>query len=284
MHKILATLMLAGFFTLFSMTASRGETTYRVTPGKQVSLDEKPLAMVSSPDGTLLYLLMRGRVLLYAPGEDRMLATLPVERGFDGMTVLKDNYLALSDSGSKLIRLLQLEKTVTFSLDGLPVSGKANAPVTIAVFSDYQCPYCARLEPLIRQVAKNNPQTVRLVYKNYPLPFHRQARAAAAAALAAHDQGKFQEFHEQLFALGGAVSEEKIREIAVRIPLDMGRFLRMRSDSSVDKLIDRDLAEAREVGVNGTPTVFVNGKRIQVQSAESLQQAVDSALTMVNKR
>ncbi len=265
-----------GFIAL--LPANSLHAAYNWTLKKQTAFEEPPLAMAPSSDGRLVYVLLKRKVALYSVDENRVVETYPVDSGFNMITLLRDNQIMLSDSKSNLVKIFQLEKVTRINLEGLPFKGAENAPVVIAVYSDYQCPYCGRLEPLLKQFLDKYPKDLKLVFKNFPLTFHKQARNAAKAALAAHDQGRFQEFHARLFELGGAVNEDKIQEIAALLKLDIDRFIRKRNDPALDRLIDRDIAEAGENEVTGTPTVFVNNKLVKELSFEGFRQMIDGEL------
>ena len=122
------------------------------------------------------------------------------------------------------------------------------------------------------------PETVKLVFKNFPLANHRFAKQAAAAALAANAQAKFREFHNKLFQNYRTLSNAKIQEIAKELGLDIERFNRDTSAPEVQKLIIRDLQDARQAGVRGAPTVFVNGKLAKNWSLQGLQQMIEDEL------
>jgi protein-disulfide isomerase len=119
---------------------------------------------------------------------------------------------------------------------------------------------------------------VKLVFKNFPLPMHPFARKAATAALAADRQGKFREFHHKLFEAQSALSDEKIQEIARALKLNMETFNRDMNDPALQSIIYRDMNEGSQAEVPGTPTVFVNGKLVQLRSFQELDQAIGAEL------
>jgi protein-disulfide isomerase len=154
--------------------------------------------------------------------------------------------------------------------------GPESAPVTITEFSDYQCPFCARNEPLLSDMLKQYPDKVRLVFKHFPLvSIHQYAMPAAKAAVAAQKQGKFWEMHEKLFANQRALGEQQIKQYAQEIGLDMTKFETDMKSPEVQKQIQDDMALATKVGIRGTPTVFVNGKILQNRSLEGFKQVAD---------
>ena len=120
-----------------------------------------------------------------------------------------------------------------------------------------------------------------MVFKNYPLRSHQFARQAAAAALSAHAQGKFWEFHDKLFENYRAINEDKITEIRDALNLNADEFDRMRKTPQVSRQIQKDVQLGREVGLRGTPSVYINGRLQRSRNLESLSSAVETALKRV---
>jgi len=158
------------------------------------------------------------------------------------------------------------------------IRGKKDAKVTIVEFSDFQCPYCAKLQPTLKKVLKTFPNDVKLVYKDFPLSFHKYAKMAARAARAAGEQGKFWEMHDLIFESFSALNEEKFKEFAKKLNLDMDKFLKDFKSDKYDKLIQADINLGRSVGVTGTPTLFINGKRVRNRSFEALKTTIEEYL------
>ena len=127
------------------------------------------------------------------------------------------------------------------------------------------------------------PQQVKLVFKNYPLSSHKYARKAAAAALAAHAQGRFWDFHDALFASYNKLNDVSVEEIRVRLELDKSTFDVQREAPQVMDQIKRDIQWAREAGVRGTPSVFINGRSQRSRSLESFSAAVETELRRLGK-
>jgi protein-disulfide isomerase len=132
--------------------------------------------------------------------------------------------------------------------------------------------------PVLDQVIEKYPQDVKIVFKNYPIRGHNFAEKAAIAALAADKQGKFWPFHDQLFNSYNQLSDQKINEIASKVGLDMAAFEKDRSDPALKAIIQKDVADANQAGVRGTPTVFVNGRMLRDRRFEGFQAAVDKEL------
>jgi len=160
-----------------------------------------------------------------------------------------------------------------------PIRGSPQAPVTVVLFSDFQCPFCGRVEPTLAEVERTYGDKVRLVWKHQPLPMHPQAIPAAEAAEAAREQGKFWEMHDKLFQNQQALSPAVYAQYAKEIGLDVARFDEARQSERALARIREDQALANRIGVNGTPTMFVNGERIvgAVQFTE-LKSVIDRQL------
>lgn len=156
--------------------------------------------------------------------------------------------------------------------------GGADAPITIIAFSDYECPYCKRGEEVIDEVMKKYGDKVRYVHRDYPLPFHQNARKAAEAARCAGEQGKFWEVHDALFQ-ADAINDEKIAEIVAAQTLDKAKYDACMSEGRTKSMIDEDMAAGGEVGVSGTPAFFVNGRLLSgAQPIERFSGIIDAEL------
>jgi len=127
------------------------------------------------------------------------------------------------------------------------------------------------------------PQQVKLVFKNFPLRSHKFALQAATAALAAHAQGRFWDFHDALFADHSKLNEAKVEEIRTRLTLDKIAFDAQRKAPQVTDQIKKDIRWAREAGVNATPSVFINGRLQRKRSLESFSAAVEVELRRLGK-
>ena len=132
--------------------------------------------------------------------------------------------------------------------------------------------------PELEQVLEKYPNQVKLVFKNFPLRNHQFAMQAAIAALAAEKQGKFWEFHDLLFKDYSHLNEEKIKEIAQQLKLNMEKFEKDRKDPRIRAMINRDLAEGNRAGVRGTPTGFINGRLLRNRSMAGFQELIEKAL------
>jgi protein-disulfide isomerase len=159
-----------------------------------------------------------------------------------------------------------------------PVRGPKNAPVRIIEFSDFQCPYCAELQKTLDQVLKAFPKDVQIVYKQYPLNIHQYARQAAAASLFAYSQGKFWEMHDRLFQNFTQINDQNLRSWAGQIGLNMSEYDKAMQTGRYEPIIQKDMADGAGAKVLGTPTLFVNGKRIHDRSFEGFKKSIQDEL------
>jgi protein-disulfide isomerase len=158
------------------------------------------------------------------------------------------------------VRMLVEPQRVEVSLDDDPVRGSKDAPVTIVEFSDFQCPYCSKVEVTLKQVADRYGDKLRWVYRDYPLNFHPFAAKAAEAATCANDQGKFWEIHEKMFANQSKLGVEDLKGYAASLGLDKAAFDQCLDSGKHTEEWKKDLAEGTKYGVTGTPAFFINGR------------------------
>jgi protein-disulfide isomerase len=160
-----------------------------------------------------------------------------------------------------------------------PTKGPENGAITIVEFSDYQCPYCAKSEPLVASFLEAYPNDTRVVFKHFPLTsIHPQAMPAALAAAAAQKQGKFWEMHQLLFANQRNLGAAELTENARKIGLDVARFEADMKSPEVSAAVQEDVKLAQSVGVRGTPTIFVNGKLLQTRTLDGFKELAGPAL------
>ena len=143
-----------------------------------------------------------------------------------------------------------------------PTKGPKDAPLTVIVFSDFQCPFCKRVEPTLSQMEKEYQGKVRMIWKNYPLPFHQNAMPAAEAALAADAQGKFWAMHDKLFENNTALDRPSLEKYAQDLGLNLSKFKADLDSGKFKSTIEATTKEGTTVGVSGTPAVFINGRKI----------------------
>ena len=125
---------------------------------------------------------------------------------------------------------------------------------------------------------ENYPKQVKIVYKNFPIRSHKYSEPSAKAALAAERQGKFWPFHDRLYAHYKDLSDEKIREIAGQLKLDMAQFEKDRKDPEIAGKVRADIRDGRKAGVRGVPTVFINGRRLRKRSVQGFSEIIEKEL------
>ena len=157
--------------------------------------------------------------------------------------------------------------------------GPENAPVTIYQFSEFQCPFCARVEPTIDQIVATYGDKVRIIFKNMPLPFHKDAPLAAEAAFAAGAQGKFWEMHKLLFANNKNLKREALTEYAKQLGLNIDQFNADLDSHKFAAQVEKETAEGKNAGISGTPTFVINGKKVVgAQPFDNFKKEIDAIL------
>jgi protein-disulfide isomerase len=162
--------------------------------------------------------------------------------------------------------------------DGQPSKGNPAASVTVVEFTDFQCPSCAAAHPVLERIAAEYGDRVRVVVRDYPLSQHANAQKAAEAAEAAREQGKYWEYVALLYQNQSALAADKLKEYASRVGLDRAKFDAALDSGRFADSVHRDVEDGERVGVAGTPTVFVNGRRVERASYEALKAAIETAL------
>lgn len=245
---------------------------------RTISLAGAPKQVAATADGQRIYVLTeKGDILLFSSNGDP-LGSFEAGPDVTGITPQGSNRLVLEMGAQKELMLITLEPVVQIATEGAPSLGPEDAPVTIVIFDDFECPYCARTVPLIKNVVNSYKDQVRLVFKFFPLGMHKHAKSAAIAAMAADRQGKFWSFHDLLFANYNKLSEEKITELAEKAGLDMERFASDRLDPRLQQKLAADQQEGLKIGVRGTPTIFINGRRLPQRSKRAFDQMIKTEL------
>lgn len=159
-----------------------------------------------------------------------------------------------------------------------PSMGNAQAPVTVVMFTDFQCPSCAAIHPSLERLVKESGDKVRLVTRDFPLSQHPEAFKAAEAAEVAREQGKYWEYVHILLRNQSALGVDKLKSYATELALDRARFDSALDSGKFTEAVQRDVEEGIKLGINGTPTVFINGRRITMKGYEALKADVEAAL------
>jgi protein-disulfide isomerase len=256
-----------------------------VTIRRTLNLEETPLDTAMSAGGKYIFVLTdKGKVLVYTP-DGNLSDTIAVDKSIDSIKAgPREEMLFLVSSKKKTVQVAVLDFVQEINTSGSPFKGAADAPVIIALFTDFQCPYCARILPLLEQVLEKNKGKVKLVFKNFPLNTHPFARKAATAALAAGKQGKFWEFHDRLFQNYNRLNDQVVQEQAKQLGLDMQKLEKDMNDPQISQVINQDMQDGAKAGVTGTPNIYVNGSLLRDTNLEGFQAAIDKELEKRGKK
>lgn len=170
---------------------------------------------------------------------------------------------------------------LTFDNGNSPSMGSENAPVTLIEFSDFQCPFCNRFAPTLKQVNEKYGDKVRVVYRQYPIPsIHPFAFKAAEASLCAHEQGKFWPLHDAMFANQSKLGVADIKQKAGELGMDRKKFDTCLDTGRYVEQVQKDMADGVKVGITGTPAVFINGVELKGGAVpfETVAAAIDQEL------
>ncbi len=284
------TLIMASFFAGQTHAAPAPAPTSKIdwSVDKSWDLPAKPLDIVYSLDGKRVFILTDQQTVLVYDHMGELSGSIPVDKGVSAIDIApRGEKLFLINQETKAFSDLTIDFFADINTAGSPIRGKANAPVTIALFTDFECTHCGKASPLLEQALAKNPDTIKIVLKNLPLGMHQFADPAARAALAASEQGKYWEFHDALFALPAqsiALSDKAIDDIAVKLGLKMDQFKSDMASPKIRQKIDQDVIDAQKAGVNGTPAIYINGHPLRERTIEALQQKIDAALGKPTKK
>jgi protein-disulfide isomerase len=168
---------------------------------------------------------------------------------------------------------------------GHPELGSKDAPVTIVEFSDFQCPFCGRAEPTLKQVREKYGDKVRLIYMDFPLGIHDHAIDAASAGRCAAEQGKFWQFHDTMFADQSKLTTPDLKADAKKLGLDTAKFDECLDKGKYKSGIEADLEQGKNLGVDGTPAFFINGRPLTgAQPFDKFQSTIDEELSSGQKQ
>jgi protein-disulfide isomerase len=186
--------------------------------------------------------------------------------------------------GVALIGLQPARQLVSFPQDA-PIRGPKEAPITLVEFTDYQCPYCQQAQQYVEQVMRAYPDKVRLVYQEFPLDFHGQAKPAGVAARCAGEQGKFWEMHGGMLLTPGSLDDADLKSRAAALGMDASRFGACVASGKYDTVIQKAVENGRSVGVSGTPTFFLNGRSFTgAQPYEFFERMIEEELAMASQK
>ena len=163
--------------------------------------------------------------------------------------------------------------------EGAPFKGAAAAPVTIAEFQDFPCPFCKRVQPTLAEILSRYGEKVKLVHRDYPIDqLHPQARKLREAARCANEQGKFWTFHDALYAKAPA-KQDQVKTYAQEVGLDVPALDQCLASGKDQGVVQKDIDEGTRAGVTGTPTFFINGRMVSgAQPLESFARVIEDEL------
>jgi predicted DsbA family dithiol-disulfide isomerase len=238
----------------------------------------KPLDIAQSLDNKKVFILgADSRVYIFTP-DGTKLGDLPVDPETSAIDIApRGELLFLINGKTNGYKAIDISFTQKIDISGAPVRGKADAPVTLIVFSDFQCPWCGKLEPVLAQMLTANPDKLRIVFKHLPLPMHQQAEPAALAAIAAQKQDKFWEMHDALFKTTNW-TPNVITETAQKLGLNMEKFKTDLGSQETQMQLAKDKADAQTAEVTATPSMFINGRPARERTPEALQKMIDEAV------
>jgi len=174
---------------------------------------------------------------------------------------------------------LSPEKMAKLTAGTVPQFGPPDAKVVIVEFSDFQCPFCSRAATAVHDLKAKYGDKVHFVFRQFPLSFHQNAHISAEAALAANAQGKFWEFHDKLFANQQKLDRESLEGYAKELGMNVADFKKALDEKTFTATVDAEQKLGEEVAVDGTPTMFMNGKRVtNPTDLAELSKEIDAAL------
>ena len=201
------------------------EAKIQVDPPKDIQLEDTPKDIILSRDGSTAFILGQKSIMIYSVPEAKVTDSIPLTKAYSQLALSPDEstfYLTSQDSPQ--VAVIQFAFINNIAVGKSPVIGNAKAPVTLAAFLDYQCPYCAKIYPLLQEVLKKYPNDVKLVIKHFPLAMHKFADKAARAALAAAMQNKYEKVTELFFTNFTTLNDETIRKYVQEAGVDMQKF------------------------------------------------------------
>ena len=192
----------------------------------------------------------------------------------------KNQYLSELSTKYEVKMLLDPPRAAITLRPTAPVTGPADAPITIVEWSDYQCPFCKRAFPTVEQVLSEYKDKVRYIHLDYPLPFHQQAMPASLAVHCAGDQGKFWEYNNNLYSAPGDLGSADLTKRAADVGLEPTAFEACMTSRKHESLIKTNYDDGAALGVTGTPAFFINGRSlVGAQPIEQFRAIIDDELS-----
>jgi len=255
------------------------EAKIQVEPTRDIQLEDTPKDIIFSRDGSTAFILGQKSILIYSVPEAKVTDSIPLTKAYSQIALSADEstfYLTSQDSPQ--IAAIQFAFINNIEIGKSPVIGNAKAPVTLVAFLDYQCPYCAKVYPLLQEVLKKYPNDVKLVIKHFPLAMHKFADKAARAALAAAMQNKYEKVTELFFTNFTKLNDATIRDYVKDTGADMEGFDKDIESAQVKDIVQQDIEAGKGARVRAVPTILINGIAPKGRSIEVFSQIVDEEL------
>jgi protein-disulfide isomerase len=245
----------------------------------QLTLEVSPLDMSTSRNGKWIYLLTGPGDLLIYSAQGRLNGKIQVGPGFDQVeSGAEEDQVYLLNRKEKRLQVVEISYTFDIDTSQSPYKGSADAPVVIVEYTDFQCPYCARLGATLDQMMRLYPGKIKVVYKSFPLSSHKYSWQAATTAVAAHKKGRFWEVYKEIFSNYNQINDAKLKEIRNHFGLDTPEFEALINSPEIRSQVALDRNEGVQLGVEGTPTVFINGKLLKNKRPDGFKEAIDKVL------
>ena len=274
-----ALLLMSSSQALAQDAPAQSSATLFTSPLATWQMNVKPIDFAQSLDNRLVFVLGDdSKVHIYSSADGVEQGAVPVAKETVAIDIAPRGEMLFLVDSNKNYTALDISFAQDIDTTGSPFLGKEDAPVTLVVFSDFQCPFCSKVQPLLEEILKKNPEKLKIVFKHLPLQMHKEAKPAALASIAAHEQGKFWQMHDALFAVSKKLSKETIEQAAKDIGLDMEKFNKDLASAETNAKLQKDMADAGKAGVGGTPTLFINGRQVKGRGANVLQDMIDQEL------
>jgi protein-disulfide isomerase len=176
---------------------------------------------------------------------------------------LVDSGFTDSEISEKLDKRFRTPRQKPIDISAAPSKGASSARITVVEFVDYECPHCKHAQSLMKQLVDEYPADVRVCFKHFPLSSHPNARLAAEGAVAAHKQGKFWPYSDRIWANSDNLTPAIIEKAARDASLEVKRWRADMESDAIKKQVQADRAEGMDLGVNATPTIYVNGRKYE---------------------
>jgi protein-disulfide isomerase len=274
-----ALLLLSSSQVLAQDAPAKSSTTLITSPLSTWQMNVTPVDFAQSLDNKLVFVLGNdSKVHIYSSADGVEQGSVPVAKETVAIDIAPRGEMLFLVDSNKNYTALDISFAQDIDTAGSPFLGKEGAPISLVVFSDFQCPFCSKVQPLLDEILKKNPDKLKIVFKHLPLQMHKQAKPAALASIAAHEQGKFWQMHDALFAVSTQLNKETIEKAAQDIGLDMEKFKKDLAGPTVQEKLKKDMVDAGKAGVGGTPTLFINGRQVKGRGENVLQEMIDQEL------